>query len=178
MEYFDVLNEKGEKTGEILSRDEVHDRGLWHASVHVWILNSKNELLIQQRSPKKKGGANQWDISYGGHVEAGHSNIQTAAKEGLEELGLVIKPEELEYAFTAIQDANPLKKEDTNKEFNDVYILKRDINPNLLVLQEDEVAQVKYMPWKELQKHIENKDSTFCSHPDEYQKLFKYLEKI
>lgn len=35
-EMFDVLNEKtGDKTGEIISREEAHKTGVWHGSIHV-----------------------------------------------------------------------------------------------------------------------------------------------
>ena len=47
MELIDVLDENGIKTGEILSRDEVHKRGLWHRIIVVAIINEKNEILIQ-----------------------------------------------------------------------------------------------------------------------------------
>ena len=35
MEYIDVLDENGVKTGEILSRREIHKRGLWHRAIVV-----------------------------------------------------------------------------------------------------------------------------------------------
>ena len=51
-ELIDVLNEDGIQTGEILSRAEVHKRGLWHRAIVVAIINEKNEILLQQRSDK------------------------------------------------------------------------------------------------------------------------------
>lgn len=49
MEYLDILDENGESTGKTASRDEAHQKGLWHKSVHVWIINSNsnNEILIR-----------------------------------------------------------------------------------------------------------------------------------
>lgn len=41
MELIDVLDENGIKTGEVLSRDEVHKRGLWHRAIVVAIVNEK-----------------------------------------------------------------------------------------------------------------------------------------
>lgn len=43
----DVLDENGIKTGNILSRKEVHKRGLWHRIIVVAIINEKNEILMQ-----------------------------------------------------------------------------------------------------------------------------------
>ena len=48
MEYIDVLDENGVKTGEILSRREIHKRGLWHRAIVVAVINEKNEILLQQ----------------------------------------------------------------------------------------------------------------------------------
>jgi len=38
-ELIDVLDENGVKTGEILSRDGIHKKGLWHRSIVVAIIN-------------------------------------------------------------------------------------------------------------------------------------------
>ena len=51
-ELIDVLDENGVKTGEVLTRKEVHKRGLWHRAIAVAIINEQNEILIQQRSLK------------------------------------------------------------------------------------------------------------------------------
>lgn len=34
-EFFDVLNEKGEYTGNIASREKCHKEGLWHKAVGI-----------------------------------------------------------------------------------------------------------------------------------------------
>lgn len=54
VELIDVLDENGVLTGEVLPRSEVHKRGLWHRAIVVAIVNEKNEILLQQRSDKKK----------------------------------------------------------------------------------------------------------------------------
>jgi len=53
-EYFDVLNENGEYTGQIESREKCHKEGLWHKAVTVFIINSKGQVLLQKRSSNKK----------------------------------------------------------------------------------------------------------------------------
>lgn len=173
MEHFDVLNAQGNKTGQVKSRNAVHQDGDWHASVHVWILNSQQELLMQRRSPQKDTGPNMWDISFGGHVQAGNTSLTEALREGTEELGLTLQETDLEHIFTVTQDhSSPVQ---INREFNDVYLIRQDIDPSSLVLQPEEVAEVRYMPWQEVQKRVEEADPTFCKHPEEYAALFKYL---
>lgn len=34
MELIDVLDENGVKTGEVVSREEVHKKGLWHRAIY------------------------------------------------------------------------------------------------------------------------------------------------
>jgi len=54
MEYFEILNEFGEFTGKVASREVAHKEGLWHKAVVVFIINAKNEILLQKRSANKK----------------------------------------------------------------------------------------------------------------------------
>ncbi len=89
-EKIDILNEKGELTGEVRSKKEVHELGLWHKSNHVWILNSHGELLLQHRAEQKENHGGDWDISAAGHVSAGEISIQSALREIKEELGIKI----------------------------------------------------------------------------------------
>lgn len=53
-EKFDVLNERGEYTNKIETRENCHKKGLWHKAVALFIINSKDQVLLQQRSPEKK----------------------------------------------------------------------------------------------------------------------------
>ena len=39
MEYFDIVDENGNPTGEIVSRDEAHDKGIRHRTAHVSGIN-------------------------------------------------------------------------------------------------------------------------------------------
>lgn len=53
MELIDVLDENGVFTGEVLPRDEIHKKGLWHRAIVVAIINENNQILLQQRSLTK-----------------------------------------------------------------------------------------------------------------------------
>ncbi len=76
-EIFDILNENGEYTNEVASREECHKKGLWHKAVVVFILSTDNKkVLLQQRSSTKKLWPNLWDITAGGHVLTGEFGYQ------------------------------------------------------------------------------------------------------
>lgn len=49
--------------------------------MHVWIINDKNELLLQKRSATKKTHPNCWDISGAGHIKAGKTISDGAIRE-------------------------------------------------------------------------------------------------
>ena len=86
-EYIDVVDEKNNPTGKVKEKQQAHEDGNFHRTAHVWIINSKNELLLQKRSASKKTHPNYWDISGAGHIRAGESVIDGAIRELKEELG-------------------------------------------------------------------------------------------
>lgn len=176
-EYLDVLDEKGNKTGKKKLRTEIHRDGDWHKSVHVWILNSKNELLIQKRALNKDSSPGMWDISVAGHVEAGQSAVTTALLEVKEELGITVKEKKLKYLFTVIQGGVLNNGKFKNNEFDEVYLLKIDFDVNKVVLQKAEVSEIKFIYYKDLEKQISN-NKVFVQHEGEYKKLFKKIDEI
>jgi len=80
-EYFEVLNQKGEYTGEVETREKCHKEGLWHKAVVIFIINSKSQVLLQKRSATKKLWPNMWDVTAGGHVLAGEMGLQAILRE-------------------------------------------------------------------------------------------------
>ena len=64
------------------------------------IQNSKGEFLIQKRSKQKDGKY----AATGGHVKTGQTSIEGMMDEIQEELGLTVKPEELELLYSARED--------------------------------------------------------------------------
>ncbi|MBW2182232.1 MAG: NUDIX domain-containing protein, partial [Deltaproteobacteria bacterium] len=69
-EYIDVISPDGNLTGVSKSRNEIHQEGIWHRSVHIWVLNDKEELLIQRRALEKESHPGLWDVSCAGHIES------------------------------------------------------------------------------------------------------------
>lgn len=178
MEYLDILDKNGILTGKKKLRTEVHKDGDWHKAVHVWILNSKNQLLLQKRSANKDSYPNHWDISSAGHIPAGLDSLNSAIKEIKEELGIDIKKDELKYFFSTkiqiiLNDGNFI-----NNSFFDTYLLKKDLEIKNLKLRKEELSEVRWFDLNELEKEISNHNPNFAPHPDSYPKLFKKIEKI
>jgi len=69
-------------------RKTIHNSDQWHRGVHVLLINSKNEIMLQVRSSSKDKFPNCYDCSVSEHAIAGES-FEDAAKRGImEELGL------------------------------------------------------------------------------------------
>ena len=101
MELFDTYHENGTPTGQSIAKNIAHSQGLWHKAVHIWIMNDKNQLLLQKRAANLQFFPNLWDISAAGHLTAGQTSIQGARRETFEELGINIQETQLELLFTA-----------------------------------------------------------------------------
>ena len=173
-EFFDVLDEQGNKTGKTKARSEVHRDGDWHKAVHIWIVNNKDEILLQKRSPNKDSHPNMWDISSAGHLTAGDDSLSGAIREIKEELGVDIQSSQLKLIGVR-KKADKYTSTFINNEFNDVYLLRLSLDLNKIVLQEEEVSEVKYVPINEFRKMIKTKDKTLLMHDDEFEMLFKVL---
>ena len=96
-EKIDVLNELGEFTGKVATRDECHQKGLWHRAVYAFIIDKKGNVLLQKRSANKKMWPNMWDVTVGGHVDSNEFGRQALIREVKEELGIDIKDEDIKY---------------------------------------------------------------------------------
>lgn len=86
-EMFDVCDEH-DHVLEQLPRSVVHARGLLHRAVHVFLFNSRGELLLQMRSRFKDEAPLQFTSSASGHLNAGETYVEAAPRELMEELGI------------------------------------------------------------------------------------------
>lgn len=174
-EYFDVLNEKGEFTNLVKSREECHKEGLWHKAVVVFIISTDNKrVLLQQRSSNKKLWPNLWDITAGGHVLKGEFGYQTVIRETKEEIGIDIDKKDLEFIGGTISEN--VSGDIINRHFNEFYIVHKDVDINDIVLQEDEVQDIKWFDKEEVINKINNNYDTLTDKVGCWNYLLKYLE--
>ena len=170
-EIIDQYNYIGEKVGTV-DKEIAHKKGLWHKSVHVWIINDKNEILLQYRCADKSLYPNTWDVSFAGHISAEENSIEALIREGKEELGIDVELEKLNYIFTNREE---IKYEQINsKEFVDIYILKQNVELDKITFQAEEVSGAKYVSIDEFFKLA--KDNKIMPHEIEYMVLEKILK--
>ena len=156
-EMLDVLDENGIPTGEVLPRDVVHKRGLWHESTLVCVINSKNEILMQKRSVHKDKYPGCWDLSVAGHLEMGSFSMDTLFAEMMEEIGIVlpqqIRVRDLKHLKT-FRDQRIINDDFIENQFYNLYVSHVDVDVDVdnIQFQEDEVAEVKWLSIYEVKK--------------------------
>ena len=140
-ELFDVYDENGKYLG-VKTKSFCHSEnpGVYHKPVWIWIVNSKNEVLIQKRAENKKFMPNKWDGSATGHVVAGETSLQGSVREVFEEIGVLFK--EKDFIFMGEFLAPEVW------EIGQVYLLKADIPLDKMKLQEEEVSEAKWIDFE------------------------------
>lgn len=137
MEKRDLYDINRNLTGETIFKSEATPQGRYIIVVLVFIENSNGEFLIQKRSLEKDGTYG----STGGHPKSGENSIQGMITEIKEEIGLDVKPEELNLFYS--------DRDDVDQVFFDLYYIKKDIDINSLTLQKEEVD---FVEWDSLEK--------------------------
>ena len=164
MEKRDLYNKDRELTGETIYKGESIPEGKYIIVILAMIQNSKGEFLIQKRS-KQKGGKY---AATGGHVKVGETSVEGMMAEIQEEIGLTVKPEELELIFSG--------REDEQQVFFDLYYMKKDFEITDLVLQEEEVESVKWMTLQKIDELIK-KDMFLINHAEEVYRTIDILKQ-
>src|SRR5947208_9509575 len=96
-ELLEVFDRQGRPTGLAKARGAVHVDGDWHLAFHCWILrHGAREVMLQRRSLRKDTYPGCWDTAAAGHWRFGESAAE-AAREIAEELGILVRFEELVY---------------------------------------------------------------------------------
>jgi len=130
-------------------RSVVHNRGLQHRGVHVFLVTADGHLLVQQRSKHLETFPFALDCSVSEHVKAGE-DYQQAADRGLaEELGIFhIRINPL-VKFNMVYGPN---------DFEICILYEGIIDPAQVRLDPSEVESVAYYFLEELENLIQGGD--------------------
>ena len=156
-EFLEVYSPEGTKTGQKKSKSEIHRKGLFHSTVHVWIFTEEGNILIQKRSKKKELNPGVWDVSVAGHIKF-NENIKKAAKrETLEETGININTKDL--LKIGVYRSINIHPTAIDKEFFHTYILKIDKNSINLDFKNNEVDDLKFISIEEMESLIKKENN-------------------
>lgn len=173
--YLELCDESGAMTGESASYDRIHRQGLWHKSAHVWLLNSQGEFLVQRRGQFTQTTPGMLECTAAGHVDEGHTSQETALRELEEEVGIHATADELTLVGTIVDqfemNAGTLK----NNEYDDIYLVRKDIDIETLKKQNDEISDLSWFDAKTYLERGIAGDAEIVPRKAEYELLMQYL---
>ncbi|UYW01583.1 isopentenyl-diphosphate Delta-isomerase [Flavobacterium agricola] len=155
-----LVNEKDEPIG-LMPKLEAHEKAVLHRAFSVFVLNDKNELMLQQRAADKYHSPLLWTNTCCSHQRDGESNIQAGKRRLLEEMGFEVELKEL---FSFIYKA-PFDNGLTEHELDHVMIGYSNQEPNINL---EEVASWKWMKMDAVQADIK-------ANPQNYTEWFKII---
>lgn len=165
MEFVELYDKQRRKINKISSRDDIQEKGEYRQTVHVWIMNSKGEFLIQKRSQDRKRNPGLWAFTSGA-VDKGETSLIGAVREVKEELGLDVDIKNIEFLLS-------FKKKYT---IVDVWLIKSDVLEKELILQKEEVEEARWVSEEELKNLV--KQEKFVKSFSFYEELFYNLLKV
>ena len=155
-----LVNEKDEPIG-LMGKMEAHEKGLLHRAFSVFVFNSKQEVLLQQRAACKYHSPNLWTNTCCSHPRAGETNQQAGERRLQEEMGLQVPLQEV---FSFIYKA-PFDNGLTEHEYDHVLIGYSDAQPQI---NPEEVASWKWLSLEAIKEDI-------LQEPERYTAWFKII---
>ena len=148
-EIFDVVDEHDRVLGQA-PRSVVHAQKLFHRAVHVFVFNSRGELLLQKRSAEKDEFPMRYTSSASGHLSAGETYESAAPRELEEELGL-----RGPLQWLAKFPAGP----ETSQEHTMLYRMTSDVPPRI---DRHEISAVEFHSPDDIDALISREPGDFC----------------
>lgn len=155
-----LVNKNDEQIG-LMPKLEAHEKAILHRAFSVFVLNSKNEIMLQQRAHHKYHSPLLWTNTCCSHQREGESNIEAGSRRLFEEMGFKTELKEL---FHFIYKA-PFDNGLTEHELDHVMIGYSDETPEI---NPEEVESWKWMSIEAVQEDMQ-------VHPEIYTVWFKII---
>ncbi len=154
-----LVDNQDNETG-VQDKLSVHQLGLLHRAFSVFVFNTKNELILQQRADGKYHSPGLWTNTCCSHPKPGEKTIDACKRRLMEEMGMECGNLEFSFSFMyKCKFSNGL----TEHEFDHVYLGYTD---DLPILNYAEVKEWKYISLIELEKEMK-------SHPEKFTEWLK-----
>jgi isopentenyl-diphosphate delta-isomerase len=160
MEKVILVNEQDSELG-LMEKMEAHRRGLLHRAFSVFVLNSKRELMLQQRALEKYHSGGLWTNTCCSHPRKGETVEQAAHRRMQEEMGFDCSlAKELEFTYRAELDKNMIEH-----EYDHLFIGYYEGEPQL---NREEAMNWRWVDVDILAKEIQER-------PEEFTAWFKII---
>jgi len=152
-----ILVDKNDFQRGTMDKLEAHKKGILHRAFSVFIINDKDELLLQQRAFSKYHSPGLWTNTCCSHQCEGETSIEAAKRRLMEEMGISTS---IKYLFSFTYKAE-LDNGLIEHEFDHVLYGKTTQNPKVnsnevaswkwlsieLILKDLQINQEKYTVW-------------------------------
>ena len=154
-EYVVLVDELDNKVG-LMEKMEAHINPTLHRAFSIFIFNSKNEMLLQQRSLSKYHTPGLWTNTCCSHPRDGESLHDATNRRLQEEMGMQC---ELKEAFSFIYKADVMQGL-VEHEFDHVFIGTSD---DLPIINKDEVESFRYDTVENIKADIERNPQNYTA---------------
>ena len=141
-----LVNEQDEPIG-LMNKMEAHEKAVLHRAFSVFILNDKNEVMLQQRAHHKYHSPLLWTNTCCSHQRAGETNIEAGKRRLYEEMGFKVELKELFHFIYKAPFDNGLTEHELDHVMIGYYNEAPIINP-------DEVESWKWMTIEAIKEDI------------------------
>ena len=164
-----LVNEQDEPIG-LMNKMEAHEKAVLHRAFSVFILNDKNEVMLQQRAHHKYHSPLLWTNTCCSHQRAGETNIEAGKRRLFEEMGFQAELKELFHFIYKAPFDNGLTEHELDHVMIGYYTEAPIINP-------DEVESWKWMTIEAIKEDmIENPDTYTVWFKIIFDEFYHYLE--
>ena len=157
MEKLDIYNENGEFIGTE-ERKIVHEKGLWHKTVHCWLYDKEGNVFFQKRNDR---GTLYTTAS--GHISAGESITEAFQREIKEEIGLTIDANDATLVNVVPFKMDPVKEDGSifkDRAFANVYVDLYEGNYQDFTMDPNEVTAIVIVNAKETLELFQKENGT------------------
>ena len=155
-----LVNTNDEQIG-LMPKMEAHEKAVLHRAFSVFVLNEKNEIMLQQRASHKYHSPLLWTNTCCSHQRDGETNLQAGNRRLQEEMGFETELKQLFHFIYKAPFDNGLTEHELDHVLIGYYNGEPKINP-------EEVENWKWMGIEEVQKDMQ-------SHPEVYTVWFKII---
>jgi isopentenyl-diphosphate delta-isomerase len=142
-----LVNENDEQIG-LMPKLEAHEKAVLHRAFSVFVLNNKNEIMLQQRAQLKYHSPLLWTNTCCSHQREGESNIQAGSRRLYEEMGFKTDLKELFHFIYKAPFDNGLTEHELDHVMIGYYDAEPTINP-------EEVESWKWMKIEDVKNDME-----------------------
>jgi len=147
-----------DRNDNVLGHQErgVDKDGEIHRVAGLWLTNSKDEILIAQRSFNKNDAPGEWGPAVGGTVERDETYESNIVKETKEELGFGLEDYRLGPKLLLGRPAG-------KRRMCQIFMAECDRQACDFQIQQDEVEAVRWITAEELKKEVAENPANFTS---------------